>query len=128
MSDIEIKYNNKRVPMTGTGPTPFLSLNNEVVNYGNRWGIANRITLNGQITGVDYNALYYAQTGLVDIFSSSYKTLKVLEGADDTTPTSEGYLFSGCSIENISFDQAGYNKVVGYSVEMLSYPSGLTGY
>jgi len=128
MSDIEIKYNNKRVPMTGTGPTPFLSLSNEVVNYGNRWGIANRITLNGQITGVDYNALYYAQTGLVDIFSSSYKTLKVLEGADDTTPTYEAYLFSGCSIENISFDQGGYNKIVGYSVEMLSYPSGLTGY
>ena len=67
MSDIEIKYNNKRVPMAGTGPTPFLSLNNEVVNYGNRWGVANRITLNGQITGVDYNALYHAQTGLVDI-------------------------------------------------------------
>ena len=128
MSDIEIKYNNKRVPIAGTGPTPFLSLNNEVVNYGNRWGIANRITLNGQITGVDYNALYYAQTGLVDIFSSSYKTLKVLEGADDTTPTSEAYLFSGCSIENISFDQGGYNKIVGYSVEMISYPSGLTGY
>ena len=128
MSDIEIQYNNKRVPMAGTGPTPFLSLNNEVINYGNRWGIANRITINGQITGVDYNALYHAQTGLVDIFSSSYKTLKVLEGADDTTPTSEAYLFSGCSIENISFDQGGYNKIVGYSVEMISYPSGLTGY
>lgn len=128
MSDVEIKYNDKRVPLSGTGPTPYLSINDEVINYGNRWGIAHRITLNGQITGTDYNALYYAQTGLVDIFAASYKTLKVLEGPDDSTPNAEAYLFSGCSIENVSFEQAGYNKVVGYSVEMLSYPSGLTGY
>lgn len=128
MSDIEIQYNNKRVPMSGTGPTPFLSLNSEVISYGNRWGTANKITLNGQITGVDYDALYYAQTGLVDIFASSYKTLRVLEGPDDSPATTEAFLFSGCSIENVSFEQAGYNKVVGYSVEMLSFPSGLTGY
>ena len=128
MSDIEIRYNDKRVPLSGTGPTPFLSLNSEVINYGNRWGTANRITLNGQITGVDYDALYYAQTGLVDIFSSSYKTLKVLEGPDDSPATTEAFFFSGCSIDNISFEQGGYNKIVGYSVEMLSFPSGLTGY
>jgi hypothetical protein len=128
MSDIEIRYNDKRVPISGTGPTPFLSLNSEVISYGNRWGTANRITLNGQITGTDYDALYYAQTGLVDIFSSSYKTLKVLEGPDDSPPTSEAFLFSGCSIDNISFGQGGYNKIVDYTVEMLSFPSGLTGY
>lgn len=128
MSDVEITYNNKRVPISGTGPTPYLSINDEIISYGNRWGVAQRITLNGQITGLDFNALYYAQTGLVDIFSASYKTLKVLEGPDDTIPNTEAYVFSGCSIENVSFEQAGYNKVVGYSVEMLSYPSGLTGY
>lgn len=147
MSDVEIKYNDKRVPVSGYGPTPYLSLSDEVINYGNRWGIAQRITLNGFITGIDYSALYTAQTGLVDIFSSSYKTLIVYEGPDGATGYagsngsagsagsggssalySGAYSFSGCSVERIAFDNSPYNKVVPYTVELLSYPSGLTGY
>ena len=128
MSDVIIKYNNKRIPVSGTGPTPYVSIADDVISYGNRWGISQRIVLNGVITGNSFNDLYTAQTGLVDIFSSSYKTLKVLEGADDTEPTSEAFAFSGCSVQNVSFDNAPYNKVVGYSVELLSYPSGLTGF
>jgi len=128
MSDVIIKYNNKRVPASGCGPTPYLSLTDEVITHGNRWGISQRIVLNGLITGNSFNDLYTAQTGLVDIFSSSYKILKVLEGADDTVVTGEVAAFSGCSVQNISFDNAPYNKVVSYSVELLSYPSGLTGF
>jgi hypothetical protein len=128
MSDVIIKYNNKRIPVSGTGPTPYISIADDVISYGNRWGISQRIVLNGVVTGNSFNDLYTAQTGLVDIFSSSYKILKVLEGADDTEPTSEAFAFSGCSVQNVSFDNAPYNKVVGYSVELLSYPSGLTGF
>ena len=145
MSDVEIKYNNKRVPVSGFGPTPYLSLSDEVISYGNRWGLIHKITLNGVITGVDYASLYTAQTGLVDIFSSSYKTLVVYEGPDGSTGYYDGsagsagsagssalysgaYSFSGCSVERIVFDNAPYNKIVPYSVELISYPSGLTGY
>lgn len=128
MSDVEIRYNSKRVPATGTGPTPYLSLSSEVLNYGDRWGLANKITLDGVITGLDFNALYTAQTGLVDIFSSSYQTLDVNEGGDGSSVFTGAYSFSGCSIDRISFDQAGYNKIVRYTVELLSYPSGLTGF
>lgn len=128
MSDVIVKYNNKRVPVSGTGPTPYVSVTDNVITQGNRWGISQRIVLNGLITGNTFEDLYTAQTGLVDVFSSSYRTLKVLEGADDTIPTSEAFSFSGCSIENISFDNAPYNKIANYSVELLSYPSGLTGF
>lgn len=128
MSDVIIKYNNKRVPVSGTGPTPYISISDDVITQGNRWGMAQRIVLNGLITGNSFNDLYTAQTGLVDIFSSSYKTIKILEGADDTDPTSEAFAFSGCSVQGVSFDNAPYNKVVNYSVELLSYPSGLTGF
>lgn len=128
MSDVEIKYNSKRVPVSGTGPTPYISLSNDVINYGDRWGISNKITLNGVITGADFNALYAAQTGLVGIFADSYKILDINEGGDGSTSLTGVYSFSGCSVERVSFDQAGYNKVVGYSVELTSYPSGLTGF
>jgi hypothetical protein len=128
MSDVIIKYNNKRIPVSGTGPTPYISLSDDVITYGDRWGISQRIVLNGVITGNSFDDLYTAQTGLVDIFSSSYKVLKVLEGADDTVVTGEVAAFSGCSVQGVSFDNAPYNKVVNYSVELISYPSGLTGF
>lgn len=128
MSDALVKYNDKIVPVSGTGPTPFVSQNYEVLIYGNRWGAADKIVLNGQITGLDYNSLYTAQTGLVDIFSNQFKDLDVYESADDANSYSKVYSFSGCYLENLSFGNAAYNKVVDYSVELLSYPSGLTGY
>lgn len=128
MSDVIIKYNNKRIPVSGTGPTPYISLSDDVITYGDRWGISQRIVLNGVITGNSFDDLYTAQTGLADIFSSSYKVLKVLEGADDTVVTGEVAAFSGCSVQGVSFDNAPYNKVVNYSVELVSYPSGLTGF
>ena len=82
MSDAQVKYNSKRVPVSGTGPTPYVSLNQEVINYGDRWGIQNKITLNGVITGQTFNDLYFAQTGLVDLFSSSYQLLEVNEAPE----------------------------------------------
>jgi hypothetical protein len=139
MSDVEIHYNSGRVPVSGTGPTPYISLSDEVISYGDRWGLANRIVLNGVITGSNFNSLYVAQSGLISLFSTSYKELTVYEGPDGAVgyagnggapnvSYSGVYTFSGCSVDKISFDQAGYNKVVGYSVELLSYPSGLSGF
>lgn len=128
MSDIKITYNNKTIPPPGTGPTPYLSLSDQVISYGDRWGLAHRITLNGQITGLNYDALYSAQTGLVDCFYQSYKTLTVSEATDDQNDYSGVFSFSGCSVEGIRFDNGPYNKIASYSVDLVSYPSGLTGY
>lgn len=128
MSDVLIRYDNKGVPVTGTGPTPYVSLSDQVLNYGDKWGLAQNITLNGQITGCTYQDLYEAQTGLVGVFENSYKNLEVFEGADGQNNQSEAFSFSGCSVNDISFSQASYNSVVNYSVNLTSYPSGYTGY
>ena len=128
MSDVLIRYDNKGVPVTGTGPTPYVSLSDQVLNYGDKWGLAQNITLNGQITGCTFQDLYEAQTGLVGVFENSYKNLEVFEGADDQNNQSEVFSFSGCSVNDISFSQASYNSVVNYSVNLTSYPSGYTGY
>lgn len=128
MSDIKITYNGNRVPADGTGPTPYVSLSDDVSTFGDRWGLSNRITLNGSITGCAYGNLYSGQTGLIGIFADSYKTLEVLESDDDQNAYSTVYSFSGCSVDNISFSEAPYLNVISYSVELTSYPSGLTGY
>lgn len=128
MSDVIITYNGNRIPASGTGPTPYISLNDDVLTFGDRWGLGTRISLNGLITGCAYGNLYSGQTGLVGLFANSYKTLQVLESADDQNSYSPVYSFSGCSVDNISFTEAPYLNVVSYTVELTSYPSGLTGY
>jgi len=128
MSDVIITYNGNRIPASGTGPTPYISLNDDVFTFGDRWGLGTRISLNGLITGCAYGDLYSGQTGLVGLFNNSYKTLQVLESADDQNSYSPVYSFSGCSVDNISFSEAPYLNVVSYTVELTSYPSGLTGY
>ena len=128
MSDVIITYNGNRIPASGTGPTPYISLNDDVFTFGDRWGLGTKISLNGLITGCAYGNLYSGQTGLVGLFSNSYKTLQVLESADDQNSYSPVYSFSGCSVDNISFSEAPYLNVISYTVELTSYPSGLTGY
>jgi len=117
MSDVLVKYNNVTLPT----PTPYVSVNNEIIRYGSRFASVNKITLNGQITGTSFAALATAQSGLVGIFSTSYKTLAITEGIGSST---DAIVFSGCSFESISFDSSRYNRIVPYSIELLSYPSG----
>jgi hypothetical protein len=83
----------------------------------------NKITLNGQITGASFAALAAAQSGLAAIFSTSYKTLAITEAYGGGIPTT-GATFTGCSFESISFDSSRYSRMVPYSIELLSYPSG----
>lgn len=128
MSDVLINYDSKRVPVSGTGPSPYVSLSEDVLTYGDKWGLVHRISLNGQITGCTFQDLYDAQTGLAGVFENSYKTLEVKESADDQNNYSTVFSFSGCSVDGISFSNASYNKVVGYSVELTAYPSGYTGF
>lgn len=117
MSDVLVKYNNVTLPT----PTPYVSVNNEIIRYGTRFASVNKITLNGQITGTSFAALAAAQSGLVNIFSTGYKTLTITEGVGSAT---DAIAFSGCSFESISFDSSRYNRVVPYSIELMSYPSG----
>lgn len=128
MSDVLIRYNGKVVPVQNTGPTPYVSLNDEVLKYGDRWGLIHKIILNGTITGCSFSNLYSAQTGLVGIFSDSYKTLQVFESVDGADDYYQVFSFSGCSIDSIAFDEGNYNSRANYSVELTSYPSGLTGF
>lgn len=109
-----VTYNNSALP----APTPYVSVNNEIIRYGSRFASVNKITINGQITGQDFAALGVAQSVLTDIFSESYKELIITQSSQDAI------IFSGCSVESISFDNSNYNRIVPYSIELQSYPSG----
>ena len=113
-NSVLVKYNDIAFP----APTPYLSVNNEIIRYGSRFASVNKITINGQITGQDFAALAAAQSALVDAFKTSYKKLIITQSGQDAI------MFSGCSVESISFDNSNYNRIVPYSIELQSYPSG----
>ena len=115
MSDVLVRYNNVTLPT----PIPYVSVNNEIIRYGSRFGSVNKITLNGQITGKDFAALAAAQSALVNVFSTSYKTLSIDEAGASA-------VFSGCSFESISFDSSRYSRMVPYTIELLSYDHSLS--
>ena len=115
MSNVLVRYNNVTLPT----PIPYVSVNNEIIRYGSRFGSVNKITLNGQITGKDFAALADAQSALVNVFSTSYKTLSIDEAGASA-------VFSGCSLESISFDSSRYVGVVPYTIELLSYDHSLS--
>ena len=101
---------------TTISPTPYVSVNNEIIRYGTRFASVNKITLNGQIIGTSFAALAAAQSALVDAFKTSYKNLTIVQGSNPI-------IFPGCSFESISFDNSRYVGVVPYSIELLSYSS-----
>ena len=45
MSDAIVTYNNKTVPPSGYGPTPYVSLGKDILVYGDRWGLVYKISI-----------------------------------------------------------------------------------
>ncbi len=115
MAEVKIKYNNNLVPPLGSGPTPYLSTNSEMISYGDRWGLVDKITLNGQITGFGFSSLVDKQAALVNVFGVDYKDLIVTELG------SAPVVFTGCSVESVTFDNNNYNGIVPYSISLSCY-------
>jgi hypothetical protein len=107
-------------------PAPFVSKTMEAVDYGNRWGAAQNITLRGHVTGTDAIDGTGKIGVLTDIFQKGFKTLTV--GSDGDTSY---YSASNCVLQSLSFDNnkfsSGSNTPVPYSVTLKSHdvPSGV---
>jgi len=115
---IQITYDN----FTFKDPIPFVSKNQEIINYGDRWGQITKITLQGQLTGAcpdDFKALITGQNNLISGFSRDFKKLSITE--ENKT------LFEAdsCIIRNINFDQSKYVKLLDYTIELDCYEKNL---
>jgi len=115
---IQITYDN----FSFNNPIPFVTKSQEVINYGDRWGQITKITLEGQLTGTcpnDFGQLITGQNNLISGFSKDFKILNIVEDGKN--------LFKGdsCIVRNINFDQSKYVKMLGYTIELDCYESGL---
>jgi hypothetical protein len=118
MITTSITYDN----FTFKEPIPLVSKNEEIINYGDRWGQITKISLQGQLTGVcpnDFYQLISGQNNLISGFSRDFKPFTISENGK-TIFTSDT-----CTIRSINFDQSKYVKMLNYTIELDCYERDL---
>jgi hypothetical protein len=118
MITTSITYDN----FTFKEPIPLVSKNEEMINYGDRWGQITKISLQGQLTGVcpnDFNQLISGQNNLISGFSRDFKPFTISENCK-TIFTSDT-----CTVRSINFDQSKYVKMLNYTIELDCYERDL---
>lgn len=124
---------------TGVGPLedqplPYVSLSNDSVHYGKRWGSTQKVTLNGQITGANQKNISLVQSALVDRFSKSFRTFSINEGTGQRINCPENLLSDGllyvmgyAKVESISFAENNYVGVLDYTIQLSDYCGDWSG-
>lgn len=115
-----IQYNG--INPFGNQPTPFFGVADNNISYGERWGVAKRITLVGQLTGCTFSGLTAAQTSLISGFSRDFQTLQIFQNGTGVD------VYPNSFINSISFPSSSYVGVLPYQIELTCYPqSGFSG-
>lgn len=112
-----ILYNNKQI-ISGQ-PIPFVSKENSIIRYGEKWAEKNNITLHGQITGCSFIDLINAQNQLLEDFSKDFQNLIIEESGIEI------YKAPYSIIRSVNFEQSSYKGIVGYTVNLECYQDNL---
>jgi len=104
-------------------PTPFIGVDDQTVYAGERWGVAEAVTLQGQLTGCSFSAIVDAQTTLLSRFNKSFQTLEIWQ----QTGSVSGLIYQKpfVEVQGISFPETKMFGVLPYTVNLTCYPSGL---
>jgi hypothetical protein len=121
---VEIYYNNKNA-FSGLGPTPFVGIGQEFIDFGKKWNQITNLTLEGQISGKyigGVNGFYYlneAKDKLLDNFKQNFKTLEIRESG---VPIYTGY---NAIIKSIDFEESTWYALTPYSINISVYDQNL---
>lgn len=104
-------------------PTPLIGLDEATIYADERWGVAEAMTLNGQLTGCSFAAIVAAQNDLLSRFNKSFQTLEVWQ----QTGVLSGLVLTKqlVEVQSIDFSQGRMFGVLPYTVNLTCYPSGL---
>jgi hypothetical protein len=122
-NNVKIWYNNKDV-FNGIAPTPFVSISNDYIDFGNKWNQVTNITLEGQLTGKylgapSFNLLNEAAQNLYNNFSENYKSFYITEN------NSQIYYANNAIINTINIDQSSWYGILPFTVELSVYDNNL---
>lgn len=122
-NNIQILYNNVDL-FSGICPTPFVTTDQEFIDYNTGWNQVTKMRMNGQITGKYLNALSFYQLNsglnlLLSRLNSNYGTLVIQENGE--------HLFSGQEVvvDSITTDQDDWYGILPFTINFTIYETGI---
>tara|TARA_R100000152_G_C6780509_1_gene213393 strand:- start:1631 stop:3745 length:2115 start_codon:yes stop_codon:yes gene_type:complete len=126
---IDLENNSAHAAFGHTNPTPMVGVTAEMINLGSRWGQTNKITLEGQLTGVTHSPGGYApfaykcgadiweeRAQLVSAFRENFRDLAIYENGQEVLK------YENCKVESINFEESTLGQnILGYTIELRSY-------
>lgn len=118
-NNVKIYYNNVDV-FDGIAPTPFVSISQDYIDFGNKWNQVTNITLEGQLTGQyigaqSYNLLSNAAQNLHQRFGQNYKTLSIKENGTDL------YAGNNAVINSINIEESSWYGLLPFTIDISVY-------
>jgi hypothetical protein len=104
-------------------PTPFIGVDYQTIYAGERWAVAENMTLQGQLTGCSFDAIVAAQNDVLSRFNQSFQTLQIWQQTGNVS----GLVYQKplVEVQSVTFPQSRMFGVQPYTVSLLCYPSGL---
>lgn len=121
---VKVFYNGNDV-FQNIAPTPFFGVEEQLINYRDRWGSVRNLNLEGFITGncQDFNFFVNKQNNLINQFANDFKSFEIKE--DGLTVFSGEYV----KVNSIEFGESVYNGLVPFSINLSSYDNSFfTGF
>jgi hypothetical protein len=122
-NNIQILYNNVNL-FKDIAPTPFISVDQEYINFNTGWNQITKISMDGQITGKSLGILSYYELNsglnlLINRLSNNYGSLAITENSEN--------LFSGNNviIDSITTEQNSFYGILPFTVDFEIYETGL---
>lgn len=118
---VKVYYNGEN-PFENIAPTPFVSISDEMIRYGDRFGVTENITLVGNITGEcqDFNFFISKQNLLLQKFGFDFKPFSIVQSGEASSIYSGNFI----KINSVDFEQSNYNGLLPFSINLTSFPSG----
>lgn len=118
-NNVKIFYNNVDV-FQGIAPTPFVSISQDYIDYGNKWNQVTNITLEGQLTGQylggkSYDLLNDAAQTLHQKFGENYKILSIKENNTDL------YVGNNAVINSINIEESSWYGLLPFTIDISVY-------
>jgi hypothetical protein len=122
-NNIQILYNNINL-FSGLCPTPFVTTDQDFIDYNTGWNQVTKMTMNGQLTGRYLGQLsYYELTSgfnlLLNRLSNNYGSLLINENSET--------LFSGQNVvvDSITTDEDYWYGILPFTINFTIYETGL---
>jgi len=124
-NSVQILYNNKDV-FSGIAPVPFVSINQEFIDFGTKWNQITNITLEGQLTGkyLGPKSYYYLNQSVKQLlsgFNENYKSLRIIDKSKNSTVLDKDIAI----VNSINIDESPWYGILPFNINLSIYDQNL---